>query len=211
MFGLELIGYELLVVVQWLVVFVVNVVPAMAPPTWAVLSFFNITRPQDIWVLVAIGVSASACGRFVLAKLSEYFTVKFAGPEKRREFLDIEKKLRTKGWEKFVFTFLYSLSPLPSNAIFIAFGATKTRLREVLAGFIAGRSISYLFLIFTTEKIFSSMGSTIMGNASIWTILIEIIGVVVVIAFFLFDWNKLIKLEGKEDKKPKGKRWAHKK
>ena len=211
MFGLELIGYELLIVVQWIIVFVVNVIPALAPPTWAVLSFFNITRPQDIWILVAIGVSASACGRFVLAKLSEYFTTKFASTQKKHEFLDIEKKLRAKGWEKFVFTFLYSLSPLPSNAIFIAFGATKTRLRAVLAGFVVGRTISYLFLVFTTETIFSSVGSTITGNATIWTILIEIIGVVAVLVFFFFDWSKLIRLDGPEDKKPKGKRWAHKK
>ncbi|MEI7961079.1 MAG: VTT domain-containing protein [archaeon] len=209
MFGLEFIGYELVVLVQWLIVFALNIVPALAPPTWAVLSFFYISRPQDIIILVAIGVSASACGRFVLAKLSEYFTTKFASTEKKHEFMDIERNLRTKGWEKFVFAFLYSLSPLPSNAIFIAFGATKTRLREVLAGFIVGRTISYLFLIYTTEKIFSSVGSTITGGATIWTILIELIGVGAVVVFFLFDWSKLIRLDGQDGKKKKGRRWAH--
>ena len=211
-FGFEFISYELLLVLQWLIIFVLNIVPALAPPTWAVLSFFYISRSQDILVLVFIGVTASTCGRFVLAKLSEYFTSRFASREKKREFGEIEKKLSAKAWEKFVFTIVYALSPLPSNALFIAFGATKTRLREVLAGFFIGRSISYLFLIFTTEKVFSSFGATFAGNATLWTVMIEIIGLIAVLSFFFFDWGKLIQLDGgKSYSSVKKKRWAHKK
>ncbi len=208
MLGLELMDYWLLLIVQWVIVLVINVVPAMAPPTWAVLSFFNITRPQNIWVLVFIGVSASTVGRFALAKLSGYVATRFASREKMHELKSIEKQLSAKSWEKFTFTIIYALSPLPSNALFIAFGATKTRLREILAGFVVGRTISYLFLVFTVDKVFSSVQSTMAGNMNLFTIMIEIIGVVAIIVFFKFDWASMIKLEGKNDKKNK-KRWAH--
>jgi uncharacterized membrane protein YdjX (TVP38/TMEM64 family) len=109
--------------------------------------------------------------------------------------LAIKRQLEGKTWQKFVFTLIYALSPLPSNALFIAFGATKTKLREVLAGFFIGRTISYLFLVFTTKQVFASFEATLAGNSSLWTIMIELIGVVAVLAFFFIDWNKFICLE----------------
>jgi membrane protein YqaA with SNARE-associated domain len=200
-FGFDSMDYFSLVIAQWVIVFVVNVVPAFAPPTWAVLSFFYITFPQNIWLLIVLGVTASTCGRFVLAKFSAFITKKFASKKKKEEFFAIEKKLEGKGVQKFVFTFFYALSPLPSNALFIAFGATETRLREVLAGFFAGRFISYLFLVFTTQKIFSSLETTMQGNASLWTIMIEVIGVIAILGFFFVDWSKIIQLEMPGEKK----------
>lgn len=207
MFGFDEIDYLSMLFAQWAIVFFINVVPVLAPPTWAVLSFFYISNPQNIFLLVALGVTASTAGRFALAKASGFFTERFADNNKKKEFNIIEKKLEGKAFQKFIFTLIYSLSPLPSNALFIAFGATKTRLREVLAAFLVGRTISYLFLIFTTQKIFSSLETTMQGNASLWTIMIEVIGLVAVLAFFLVDWNKIISLdmpgEKKENKWPK--------
>jgi len=192
---MALLEYLVMLLTQWAIVFVLNIIPALAPPTWAVLSFFYITNPQNIFILVIIGVTASTCGRFVLAKVSLIATDKFADGKKKQEFLAIKQKLEGKAWQKFTFTLIYALSPLPSNALFIAFGATKTRLREVLAGFFVGRTLSYLFLIFTTQQVFASFEATMQGNASLWTLMIELIGVVAVIAFFFVDWNKFICLE----------------
>ena len=208
--GLDSFGLVGLLVFQWLIVFAVNVIPALMPPTWAVLSFLNIYHPQDIFILVAVGVSASTCGRFVLAKLSAVAADKFAGKQKKHEFDSIRKSLEKKPLEKFLFTFVYSLSPLPSNALFIAFGATKTRMREALAGFLIGRTISYLFLVFTTQKVFSSLEATAAGSASLWTIAIEVLGVIGIGAFFFVDWNKIIAFgtQGVPKGAKKKKKWA---
>ncbi len=183
---------------EWIVVFVFNVIPAFAPPTWITLSYFNITFSQNIFLLIFIGVTASTVGRFVLAKLSGYVTEKKASVKKKKEMDYLKRKLLAKPFKKFVFTLLFSLSPLPSNALFIAVGATKTRLREVLAGFFIGRTISYLFLVFTTEKIFSSLQLNLSGDATVITIVIEIIGAISIITFFLIDWKKLIEGKGKK-------------
>ena len=193
--GLELLSYPVLVLVQWIIVFLINVIPAFMPPTWAVLSAFYISTPQNIFALILIGVTASTCGRFFLAKISEKITSKFANKNKKREFDAIGHKLEGKAFQKFIFTFIYALSPLPSNALFIAFGATKTRLREVLAGFFVGRFISYLFLVFTTNQVFASLEATTQGAGTLGTIMVEIIGVLAIIGFFFVDWNKLISLD----------------
>jgi len=186
MLGIEILLFE------WLVVFLINLIPAFMPPTWMTLSFFYITSPQNIFLLVFIGVTASTVGRFGLAKISGKFTTKFASKKKKKQMHLLQKNLEGKPIQKFIFTLIFALSPLPSNALFIAVGATKTRLREVIAGFFVGRTISYLFLVFTTEKIFSSFGMTASGNVTLWTIMIEVIGVIAIIAFFLFDWEKLL-------------------
>jgi membrane protein YqaA with SNARE-associated domain len=186
MIGIETILFE------WILVFLFNLIPVFMPPTWMTLSFFYITNPQNIFLLVFIGVTASTVGRFALAKCSGLFFDKFGSKKKKEEMKLLAKKLSKKSTQKFIFTLLFSLSPLPSNALFIAVGATKTRLREVIAGFFVGRTISYLFLVFTTEKVFSSLNITAQGTATTWTIIIELIGIISIIAFFLFDWKKFL-------------------
>jgi len=201
MFGLELLGGPWLLIAEWIIVFLINVVPAFMPPTWAVLSAFYIAQPQEIFILITIGVTASTCGRFALAKLSDKVIGRFASNKKKEEFNAIGQRLQGKAIQKFIFTFIYALSPLPSNALFIAFGATKTKLREVLAGFFLGRTLNYLFLVFTTSQVFSNVEKTLQGNASLWTIMIEVIGIIAVLGFFFVDWNKIILLGMPEDKK----------
>lgn len=71
-------------------------------------------------------------------------------------------------------------------------GTTKIRLREIIAGFFVGRTLSYLFLVFTSEKIFTSLETTLTGSATTWTFFIEIIGVLSILVFFLFDWKKFL-------------------
>jgi len=186
-----MIGIEVLLF-EWAIVFLINLIPAFMPPTWLTLTFFYITNPQNIFLLVLIGVTASTAGRYCLAKGSGKFFGKYGTKKKKKQMKLLEKKLHGKPLQKFIFTLLFSLSPLPSNALFIAVGATKTRLREVIAGFFVGRTISYLFLVFTTEKIFSSLGTTVEGTGTLWTIMIEIIGIIAIIAFFVFDWEKLL-------------------
>ncbi len=192
-----------IVLIEWLIIFALNVIPAFAPPTWIVLSYFYIAEPQNILLLVLIGVTASTCGRFILAKASGKIFDISAGKEKKEEMKFLREKLHKGKWKKFLFSFFFSLGPLPSNALFIAVGATKIKLREILIGFFAGRTLGYLFLIFTTEKVFTSLELTLEGQATMWTIAIELIGVLAIIWFFFFDWKKFLGA-------PENKKWPKK-
>lgn len=190
---------------QWVVVFLVNIIPAFAPPTWIVLAYFYITNPQNLLLLILIGVTASTAGRYALAKFSGKFFMKFASPEKKKEIELIRNKLQKRKKAKFLFSFLFAIGPLPTNAFFIAVGSTKTKLKEVMWGFFFGRLLSYLFLVYTSEKVFTAFEETLMGEAKIFTLVLEIIGVLLILAFFLVDWKKIIGLidENPFSKKPK--------
>lgn len=185
-------------IIQWLVIFWVNIIPAFAPPTWLVLSYFHVTSPQNFLLLILLGVTASTAGRYVLAKFSGKLFVRFASEKKKKEIDLIKEKLQKKSTAKFMLSFIFSLGPLPSNAFFIAVGSTKLKLKEFLLGFFAGRTISYLFLVYTSGVLFSSFGDQLAGDTSLVTLGVEIIGVIAIIAFFLIDWTKLIDLIDKK-------------
>ncbi|MEK6958874.1 MAG: hypothetical protein AABW59_02400 [archaeon] len=184
---------------QWLIIFAINVIPAFAPPTWLVLSTFYIAEPQELLFLVFLGVTASTAGRYALAKGSWYVINKYGSMKRKKEMQFLKERLGELPLQKFFFTLIFALGPLPSNALFIAAGSAGIRLREMLAGFFVGRTLSYLALIFVSEKIFSSLELTAEGNATLMTLMIEIIGIIAIIAFFKFDWEKLLgKVETKE-------------
>lgn len=177
---------------QWFVIFLINIIPAFAPPTWMVLSYFYITNPQNIFLLVFVGVTASTLGRYALAKLSGSVFKKFASKKKKEEIEVLRKRLNKKPLAKFLFSFIFALGPLPSNALFIAAGSTKINLKEIILGFFIGRSLSYLFLVFTSQKIFTSFEQTILGEATLFTLWVEILGIIAILLFFLIDWVKIM-------------------
>ena len=53
----------------FLLVFLLNIIPAFAPPTWAALSAFSLTTPDvDTFGLALTAAAAAASGRMTLAK-----------------------------------------------------------------------------------------------------------------------------------------------
>src|SRR6516165_4904757 len=55
----------------FILVFILNVVPAFAPPTWITLSFLGMSMPHvPVGALALIGATAATLGRVTLAKLS---------------------------------------------------------------------------------------------------------------------------------------------
>ena len=66
----DLFHTSLVFFIIFLVVFVLNVIPILAPPTWSVLSFIAIRFNSNIILLAVVGAVAATLGRLVLAKLS---------------------------------------------------------------------------------------------------------------------------------------------
>ena len=58
------------------VVFMCNVVPAFAPPTWLVLVFFSLHYQVPSWALVLLGVIGATVGRFILGSYFRRFREK---------------------------------------------------------------------------------------------------------------------------------------
>src|SRR5882724_5294362 len=57
--------------ILFLAVFLLNVIPAFAPPTWMVFSFLGFRFPSHMgWSFAFVGAIAATMGRSLLAKLS---------------------------------------------------------------------------------------------------------------------------------------------
>jgi hypothetical protein len=142
-------------VVLFFVVFVLNVLPAFAPPTWTTMSFIGFVIPNvDFALLAVVAAIAATSGRIVLAKLSRALVrQRLLSAETQCNVDSIKLGIENRPAVAFA-TFLgYSLSPLPSNYLFIAYGLTTLPVAFLAMPFFVGRLISYAFWITTASAV----------------------------------------------------------
>lgn len=125
-----------------LVVFGLNLLPAFAPPTWALLVYFRLRWSLDIVALVALGGAAAGAGRFLLARGTRLLADHL--PQDRRKRLEAlgarVHRNRAAGAGGLV---LFAMSPVPSAQLFEAAGLLRMALVPLTAAFFAGRVVSY--------------------------------------------------------------------
>ncbi|WP_150623805.1 hypothetical protein [Pandoraea horticolens] len=127
-------------------VFVLNMLPAFAPPTWMVLSWIGFRQPDLNPVLMAVVAALAATGgRVVLAKGSHWLILGRLMRDIDRQNIAVAAAWleRKKTMTATVFL-LYAFSPLPSNYLFIAYGLTGLGLKTIALAFFLGRTTSYL-------------------------------------------------------------------
>lgn len=172
--------------------FAINLVPAFMPSTWMVLAFFYIRFDLPLLPLTIGGAIVSGLGRALLAKGTEAFKLRFI---KDRGDLDelgrfLDERRRHAGFA----VFLYALSPLPTNNLFIAAGLAGIHLAWVLAGFWAARIIADTFWVWTTDRVFGSLASVFEGAFGSWlAIALQSAGVVSVVLLFKVPWARWLR------------------
>jgi hypothetical protein len=184
-----------LVALLFAVVFVLNVIPAFAPPTWMTLSFIGFSMPDvPVWGIALTGAIAATLGRVTLATLSRSIV--------RGKFLDAPTRANIDaikdGLEKRqVFTFgmflAYAFSPFPSNYLFIAYGLTTLRLALVAVPFFIGRLASYSFWVATGSALGDHLDMDTFESASymgIYFIVSQLLLIPVIYAFTRIDWRE---------------------
>lgn len=126
--------------------FLLNVMPAFAPPTWMVMSWVGFSRPDANPALLAgVAACAATLGRLVLARLSCTLVRNRWMREADRQNIDVVRAWLEDSKGMTVGLMLaYAFSPFPSNYIFIAYGLTGMRLWLIGVPFFIGRWISYL-------------------------------------------------------------------
>ena len=137
------------------IVFVLNVLPAFAPPTWTTMSFIGLTVPSNNFILLSIiAATAATSGRIILAKLSRALVRRrLLSEETRRNVDTIRVGLERRPTLTFSAFLGYALSPLPSNYLFIAYGLTSLPIAFLSLPFFVGRLASYTFWITTASTI----------------------------------------------------------
>ena len=175
-----LVEYLLLVAA----LFLLNVQPVLNMPTWIVLSFFTVTYGLPVMAITIIGVITASIGRYVLAVYTGKLTDKYLPKKQRRNIAYIADFIgnKTNPIELFVLSFLYGLSPLPTNTLFMVAGAAHMRLPFIVGGFFFGEFLSnfvYVSMITVTLTVGHFL---IMG----------LLGIAAAIAIMFIDWRKII-------------------
>ena len=182
-----------------LLVLAVNVVPAFMPATWMVLAFFRIKFGLPLLALAIGGSIVAAVGRWALAKASGAYSRRFMKKQESDllvlgEFLDEHRQ------HVGLTTFVYTLTPLPSNNLFIAAGMVGIQLTWVFIGFLSGRLIANSILVWTTDKAFRHFEDVLKTGFNSWEAIVFqslSVGSIVLLAFV--PWAKWLRRYMKKD------------
>ena len=174
------------------VVFGVNLVPAFAPPTWAVLVYFRFTDGLAIAPLVVGGALAAAAGRLVLAVVFRHLGTRL--PPRRRESLEaLGTSLSASRMGLVASLAFFVVSPVPSNALFEAVGLARVRLAPLAAAFLVGRLCSYTFYLVAASTAQGTVRDIVTdGVASPRALVLGLVGVAGVLAVLVVDWERVI-------------------
>jgi membrane protein DedA with SNARE-associated domain len=174
------------------VIFAINLLPAFAPPTWTALVYFSLSSDLPVVAIVALGVVAATCGRWILAHSSRYISKYFS--DSYRANLDaLGRKINQNKGSSLAALMLFFFSPLSSAQLFIAAGLMQSvKLPRLLIAFAIGRTISYTTYVAGAEKFAETdLGAEITSNlTSPWFIVLQLVLLGLVIALGRVDWDK---------------------
>ena len=160
------------------------------------MSFIGLAVPDDKYILLSIVAAiAATSGRIVLAKFSRALVRRRLLSEEARRNVDA---IRTGIERQPVLTFGtllgYSLSPLPSNYLFIAYGLTSLPIAFLSLPFFVGRLASYAFWMRTASTVGDWLDVDWFESAPYFVayyLSSQLLLVPVIYAFTRIDWGTL--------------------
>jgi|SRR5215469_9374516 len=182
--------------ILFVAVYLLNVIPAFAPPTWMVFSYIGFRYPTHNVALFAIAGSAAAMlGRITLAKMARVIIRQRFMSESSRANIDaIRARLEKRRMVTFSVLLFYAFTPLPSNYVFLAYGLTTMELKVIAAPFFLGRAVSYGFWGLTSAAVSRRVpfetGDT-MPYFGVYFVLTQLALLAVVYGFMRIDWRIL--------------------
>jgi hypothetical protein len=184
-------------VLLFLVVFLLNLVPAFAPPTWMVFSYLGFRNPtSNVALLAVLGAGAATLGRTTLARLAHIvIRQRFLSDATKQNIDSIREGLEGRRKLTFSVFLFYAFSPLPSNYLFIAYGLTTMELKLIALPFFLGRSVSYTFWGFTSStvaRLISLESDEALPYLSVYFVVSQILLLYLVYLFTKVDWRALL-------------------
>jgi membrane protein YqaA with SNARE-associated domain len=176
------------------IVFLLNLLPAFAPPTWLVLSGLGVLEPElTPWRIALTAALAATLGRVVLAKAATVLVRQKWLTDRTRANIDVVKEKLAASPRMTVGVFLaYAFSPFSSNALFLAYGLTALPLVSVSLAFFIGRLATYTFWVVTASEVAHHV---ILDRAAVATyfgvyfVMTQIFLLGLVYLFAKFDWK----------------------
>jgi uncharacterized membrane protein YdjX (TVP38/TMEM64 family) len=179
-----------------------NASPILMPPTWIVLSsFYSINPSFDILTLSVVGATGALIGRIILMYISRFFS-RFIGTERKSSLDTLAAYMKKKKYGYFSASFLFAVTPLPSNLLFMAYGIMRVKNISLFAGFWVGRSIAYYIMI-SLSTVTLKPFLELFDDSLVGVLVTDIICIVMIIIFACINWNTLITTKKIEFVKPK--------
>lgn len=176
-----------------LIIIAINVVPAFMPPTWTIVSYVYIRYEVSLLFLAFIAAISSSIGRFLLAQLSSKSVPYLFSKVAKDNLKFVGSKIKGKRFKAFLVAFIWAISPIGSNPLFIAVGMSHVNIAPVLAGFFVGRVMSYFSLAYTSRIVVENVqGMFTEGFLSWQKLLINIFGIGIIYIYIMLDWESLI-------------------
>jgi len=178
------------------IVFGVNLLPALGPPSWAVLVVLKLNWDLNPVALVAVGATAAGSGRYVLGRLS--YLLRHRLSQQRRDNLEAAKDYLTGHRVGAVAGIaLFALSPLPSAQLFEAAGILGVRLLPLTLAFFLGRVVTYSIYVSAASYAKRSYGSVLTDALrSPVGIAIQVLMLLAIVGLTRLDFRKLARRRG---------------
>jgi hypothetical protein len=178
-------------------VYLLNLIPAFAPPTWMVFSFLGFRYPlHNVPLFAVVGALAATLGRVTLAKLARLIIrQKFMSQASRDNIDAIRERMEKRRVMTFGVFLSYAFTPLPSNYLFIAYGLTPLELKLIAVPFFLGRSVSYGFWGFTSSAVSRRLtleSTETISYMTVYFVITQILLLLTVYAFTRVDWRLLL-------------------
>jgi membrane protein YqaA with SNARE-associated domain len=170
----------------------VDCVPFFAPPAWTVMVFFVAKFDLAPWPVAAIGAAGSTIGRFLLSRVIPVATMKVFNKKEHENIEFLGKKLGGKPRPAFIFTLLYSLTPLSTTALFTAAGIARVKPGPILVAFFIGKFISDAVMILAGKNAVTGIKDLFKGQADPKSVVFLALGLLMVAALLFVDWRELL-------------------
>lgn len=181
-----------------LIIVALNLLPAFAPPTWAVLVFLLLRWELNPVALVALGAGAAALGRLGLAAATRAVGSRRLGPQSRANLTAAATYFTAHRGRAVLGLALFAVSPLPSNQLFEAAGLLKVALLPITAAFFAGRLVSYSGYVGAASFASASLGDVLVRTLRSPIAIAVQIGLLVMLALLpRVPWGRVLDRHGR--------------
>jgi membrane protein YqaA with SNARE-associated domain len=181
---------------QYALVFIgsllVDIFPIPLPPAFTVMIFFQIYFHLNIWTVLALGVTGSILGRFILSAYIPRVSKHIFNAAKNEDVEFLGNKMREKGWKGKMVILIYSLMPLPTTPLFVAGGMANLRPLFMIPPFVVGKVLSDMLALFTGKYASENTEKLIEGVTSWQSICGLSLSLILLFVILFLDWRSLL-------------------
>jgi membrane protein YqaA with SNARE-associated domain len=178
----------------FLVIFALNALPAFAPPTWMILSYFGLHYPNaNPWIAAGVAAVAASGGRAVLAQFARFIVGSgFVSHQMRDSLSEAAQAIARRRSTSALGFLLFAFSPLPSNVLFLAYGLMCAPLWLLVGPFFVGRFVSYAIAFLGASALAQHFELELSFSDSLLYFVATQLGMLVfVYGFAKVDWRRV--------------------